>query len=75
MTTRTEDAAEARAIIEAAQAATGLSQVGLARALGVWPQSLRRWLAGDAPMGEPERRLCRAYTIAPELVGALGEQV
>lgn len=64
-------APDARAVIEAAQAATGLSQVRLAAALGVDPSTVRRWLSGAAPLAEPERRLLRALTLRPELVGLL----
>jgi DNA-binding transcriptional regulator YiaG len=56
-----------RAVIEAAQHATGLSQVGLAELLGVDPSALRRWLSGARAMPEPARRLCRALAHDPSL--------
>jgi DNA-binding transcriptional regulator YiaG len=57
-----------RAVIEAAQHATGLSQVALAELLGVDPSALRRWLSGARAMPEPARRLCRALAHDPSLV-------
>lgn len=69
-----EQVAEARAVLAAAQAATGLSLVQLAAALGVTNTALHRWRAGTRAMDETARRLCRAYALVPELVGALSAE-
>ncbi len=69
-----EQVADARAVIDAAQAATGLSLARLAAALGVSNTALHRWRAGTRAMDETARRLCRAYTLVPELVGALSAE-
>jgi DNA-binding transcriptional regulator YiaG len=61
----------ARAVIESAQASTGLSQVGLAAALGVDGSTLRRWLSGARDMPEPARRLCRVLAHDPSVVTVL----
>ncbi len=55
-----------RAVIESAQASTGLTQVGLAEALGVDGSTLRRWLSGARDMPEPAVRLCRVLAVMPE---------
>lgn len=60
-----------RDVIQQAQAATGLSQVRLAAAVGVDPSTLRRWLSGALPTPEPARRLLRALTLHPEIVKQL----
>ena len=59
-----------RALIEATCDATGLSQVALARVLGVDPSGLRRWItAGKShrAMSGPARQLCRALLAHPRL--------
>ncbi len=57
------------AVIEAAQAATGFSQVRLAHALGVNPSTLRRWLSGARRMAPTAERLCEAIVRDPTIAG------
>ncbi len=66
-----DEMAVARGAIERAQEATGLSQVGLAGALGVRPSTLWRWLAGQSRIDPPALRLLRAYALAPDLAHVL----
>ena len=65
---RSPDAITARAVIEAAQAATGLSLVRLAAALGVAPSTVHRWLSGAREMPGPAVRLCRVLALYPALL-------
>lgn len=60
-----------RAVLESAQASTGLSQVGLAEVLGVDPSTLRRWLSGARAMPEPAVRLCRVMAHDARLVAVI----
>ena len=63
---RSPDAITARAVIEAAQAATGLSLVRLAAALGVAPSTVHRWLSGAREMPGPAVRLCHLLRVSAE---------
>lgn len=60
----TADPQDDRALTRAAVAASGLSQVQFAHALGVDPRTVRRWLAGDRVPSATARALLRQQVAA-----------
>jgi len=58
-------------VLEAAQAATGLSKTGLAKALGVHHSTLWRWMVGKRRMPVATLQLCAVLTLRPELAADL----
>lgn len=72
MPVRPRTPADARLLLVAAIATTGLSQVAIAAVLSVDARTVRKWLAGDRAIPGPAVQLCRALVHDPGLARALG---